>query len=81
MCLAVPSQVVAIDGAVATVEAFGQRRNVSLMLLEDPVGVGDYLLVQPGGHAFERVDPQAARASLALIQEILAREGGDLIAW
>ena len=81
MCLAVPSRVIASDGLVATVEAFGRRRDVSLMLLEDPVGVGDYLLVQAGGHAFERVDPQAARESLALMQELLARDGEDLIAW
>lgn len=81
MCLAVPSRVVAIDGPMATVEAFGQRRNVSLLLLEDPVAVGDYLLVQAGGHAFEQLDPLAARQSLVLMQEVLARDGDDLIAW
>jgi hydrogenase expression/formation protein HypC len=78
MCLAVPSRVVAIDGPVATVEAFGQTREVSLILLEEPVELGDYLLVQAGGHAFERVDPKAARESLALMEEILALEGADL---
>jgi len=82
MCLAVPSIVVATDGQTATVEAFGRRRVVSLMLLEAPVRVGDYLLVQAGGHAFERVDPQAARESLALMEEILARDGASgLCAW
>jgi hydrogenase expression/formation protein HypC len=81
MCLAIPSIVVAIDGAAATVEAFGQRREVSLLLLDEPVRVGDYLLVQAGGHAFERVEPQAARESLALMQELIARDGSDVLAW
>ena len=31
MCLAVPSRVVAVDGLMATVEAFGEQREVSLM--------------------------------------------------
>jgi hydrogenase expression/formation protein HypC len=81
MCLAIPSIVVAIDGAAATVEAFGQRRDVSLLLLDEPVSVGDYLLVQAGGHAFERLDPQAARESLALMQELIARDSSDVLAW
>jgi hydrogenase expression/formation protein HypC len=77
MCLAVPSRVVATDGQTATVEAFGQRRRVSLMLLEGPVQLGDYLLVQAGGHAFERVDPQTAQAALALMQEIVSHDRSD----
>ena len=82
MCLAVPSIVVATDGRTATVEAFGQRREVSLMLLDEPVRVGEYVLVQAGGHAFERVDPETARSSLQLMQEIIADgDGADLRAW
>jgi hydrogenase expression/formation protein HypC len=82
MCLAVPSVVVATDGMTATVEAFGRRREVNLLLLDAPVRVGDYLLVQAGGHAFERLEPQAARESLALMEEILAGDGApDLRAW
>jgi hydrogenase expression/formation protein HypC len=81
MCLAVPSLVVAVVDAFATVEAFGQRRKVSLLLLEGPVQPGDYVLVQSGGYAFERIDAQAARESLALMQEIFAQNGADRIAW
>ncbi len=81
MCLAVPSLVVAIDGEAATVEAFGQRRTVSLLLLDEALQVGDYVLVQAGGHAFERLDAQTARSSLALMEQILTLDGGDLLAW
>lgn len=81
MCLAVPSRVVAIDGLTATVEAGGERRNVSLMLLDDEVVVGDYLLIQAGGFAFERVDKQRAMEALRLMREIAAGGDADIRAW
>jgi len=81
MCLAVPSIVVATEGLTATVEAFGQRREVSLLLLDGPVQVGEYLLVQAGGHAFERVDPLLARETLALMREALFHDDADLRRW
>lgn len=81
MCLAVPSRVVAIDGLVATVEAFGEQRQVSLMLMHDEVTVGDYLLVQAGNFAFERVDAERAEESLRLMEEIFVQGAGDVRAW
>jgi len=81
MCLAVPSLVVAVADAVATVEAFGQRRDVSLMLMDAPVAVGDYVLVQAGGFVFERLEATEARQSLELMQEAFAADGRDLRAW
>lgn len=70
MCLAVPSQVIATDGLTATVEAFGRRREVSLMLLADPPELGDFVLIQVGGFAYEVVEPQRAREALALIEQL-----------
>ncbi|MFA6442651.1 MAG: HypC/HybG/HupF family hydrogenase formation chaperone [Sterolibacterium sp.] len=81
MCLAVPSRVVAIDGLTATVEAEGEQRNVSLMLLDDDVALGDYLLIQAGGFAFERVDKQRAMEALRLMQEIAVGGDADIRAW
>jgi hydrogenase expression/formation protein HypC len=81
MCLAVPSKVIAVDGLMATVEAFGQQRNVNLMLMQEPVALGDYLLVQLGDFAFERVDPARAEESLRLMEEILAQGDGGVRAW
>jgi hydrogenase expression/formation protein HypC len=52
-----------------------------LLLLDEPVQPGDYLLVQAGGHAFERVDEESAQASLALMEQVLALGGADLRAW
>lgn len=81
MCLAVPSRVVALDGLMATVEAYGEQRQVSLMLLNEDVALGDYLLIQAGGFAFERVDAQRAEESLRLMDELMAQGGGDVRAW
>jgi hydrogenase expression/formation protein HypC len=81
MCLAVPSKVIAVDGLMATVEAFGQRRDVNLMLMQEEVAVGDYLLVQAGDFAFDRVEPERAEESLRLMAEILAQGDGGVRAW
>ncbi|MEJ8836037.1 HypC/HybG/HupF family hydrogenase formation chaperone [Ramlibacter sp. AN1133] len=74
MCLAAPSRVTALADGTATVECFGQRREVSLLLMEEAVAVGDYLLVQAGGFAFERLDAAAGEAALALMQELMAQD-------
>lgn len=81
MCLAVPSRVVATDGLLATVEAYGRQRTVSLMLLQEEIAIGDYLLVQAGDFAFERVDTVRAEETLALLDEIFSRGEADIRAW
>lgn len=77
VCLAVPSKVIAVDGLLATIEAFGEQRQVSLMLMREDVAVGDYLLVQAGGFAFERVDAERAEDSLRLLRELMTQGSGD----
>lgn len=73
MCMAIPSRIVAIDGDTATVEAFGVERVTSLMLMSEPVAVGDYLVLGVGGSfAAEKVEAEAAEAALAYLAEMLA---------
>ena len=72
MCIAIPSRVVAVDGYVASVECYGVRREASL-LFHPETAVGDYVVVQTG-HVVERLDPQAARAALALFYTIFASD-------
>jgi len=81
VCLAVPSKVIALDGLMATVEAFGQQRNVNLMLMQEEVALGDYLLIQVGDFAFERVDKDRAEESLKVMAEILAQGDGGATVW
>ncbi len=80
MCLAAPSRVIEVGDGVALTECFGQRREVSLLLLNEPVAVGDYLLIQAGGFAFERLEQKHAEEALALMEELLAR-GDGLRSW
>ena len=81
MCLAVPSKVIEIDGDMATVEAFGETRQVSLLLLPEQVSLGDYLLIQAGGFAFERVDVERAEDSLRAMRELMELSTEDVRAW
>ncbi len=74
MCLAVPTVVLRTDGMTATVDAYGARRDVSLLLLPDEVSAGDYVLVH-AGFAIQKLDREAASESLRLIKEILDSEG------
>ena len=49
MCLSIPSKVISIDeNNFATVETLGVKRGVSLDLIGEPVGVGDYVLIHVG---------------------------------
>jgi hydrogenase expression/formation protein HypC len=70
MCMAIPSRVVALSGEMATVECFGEQRDVSLMLMENPLALGDYVLVQAGGFAYERVTPIAAQEALDIFSSV-----------
>jgi len=68
MCLAVPSKVVNIDNLLATVDVFGARREVSLILLPEEAQVGEYVLVH-AGFAIQKVDETVALDSMKLIRE------------
>ena len=71
--MAVPSRVTAIHDGMATVEAFGALRTTSLLLLDDEIRVGDYVILGPGGtFAAEKVDPEMAAETLAYLTEVLA---------
>lgn len=74
--MAIPSRIIAIDGLEATVESFGAMRRVSLMLLDEPVGLGDLVLVQAGGFASRKVDPEEGEAALEYLAQVLELAGG-----
>lgn len=80
MCLAAPSRVLEVRNGMAVTECFGQVREVSLLLMDEEICVGDYLLIQVGGFAFERVEKQRAEEALALMQEFM-EQGSDARQW
>jgi hydrogenase expression/formation protein HypC len=73
MCMAIPSRIIALSGEMATVECFGEQRDVSLMLIEGKLELGDYVLVQAGGFAYERVTPTAAQEALDIISSVIGQ--------
>jgi len=73
MCLAIPSEIVAIRGKMATIDVSGIRREVSLLLLPEEVSAGDFVLVH-AGFAIHKMDKEAAEEALELIEEIAERE-------
>ena len=73
MCLGVPMQVISIDGTDIVAEIDGVRREASLMILDDPVGVGDFVIVH-AGFAISRLDEEEARETLALMREAFRLE-------
>jgi hydrogenase expression/formation protein HypC len=79
MCLAVPSKVISISDMMATIEAYGARKDVSLLLMPENVEVNDYVLVH-AGFAIQKVDKAAAEDALVLIKQMideLEKEGDE----
>ena len=77
MCMAVPSRIIAIDGLMATVECFGVERSVSLMLMNESVGIGDFVIVQSGAFAVETVEPAVAHEALQYFEQVMGTMGDD----
>ncbi len=68
MCLAIPMQIVEIDGLKAVAEVDGVRREARLDLLPE-AAVGDYILVH-AGLAIATVDPEAAEETLTVLRQL-----------
>lgn len=69
MCVGAPGQIRSIEGATAVVDFFGVCREVGLDLVDEPVGVGDYVLVHVG-FAIHRIPPEEIEATLALFTSL-----------
>jgi hydrogenase nickel insertion protein HypA len=90
MCLAVPSKIVDIDNLIATIDVYGARRQVSLMLLPEEARIGDFVLVH-AGFAIQKIDKETVQsgeimheASIALsildiVQTKCQEEGGSSV--
>ena len=73
MCLGVPMRIVSIEGEEALAEVDGVRRSASLMMLDDVVAVGDYVIVH-AGFAIARLDPAEAQETLTLMRQVFRLE-------
>ena len=72
MCLGIPMQIKSIDGFMASCEAKGVRRDVSLFMMQDEAfKVDDYVVVHVG-YAIQKITPQEARTAWELYDQMLA---------
>jgi len=79
MCLAIPMQIIEIDGYVARCEAKGVRREVSLFMLQDEeLAIDDFVMVHVG-YAIQKVTEKDARSSWELFDEILVATENDSV--
>ncbi len=62
-------QIISIDGTDAVAEIDGVRREASLMLLDEDVAVGDYVIVH-AGFAITRLDEAEALETLDIMRQI-----------
>ena len=73
MCLAVPGQIIELDGTFAKVEFGGVRRRIALAFVPE-ARLGDYVLVH-AGFAIEILGAAEAQEQLALLRELSAYDG------
>jgi len=71
MCLAVPGQVVAVEGSQANVDFGGVLRKVNVSLVD--AQVGEWVVVH-AGFAIEKMDEEEARETLKIWGEMLDQE-------
>lgn len=74
VCLSIPSKITKIDkeNNIATVDTMGVERQASLELVDQPVEVGDYVLIHIG-FAMNKIDEEDALASLEVYKEIIEK--------
>jgi hydrogenase nickel insertion protein HypA len=78
MCLAIPSRIISIDNLFATIDVFGARKDVSLMLMPEESHVGDYVLVH-AGFAIQKVDKDVVESGKSMHETALALSILDII--
>jgi hydrogenase expression/formation protein HypC len=71
-------QICEINGFVATCEAKGVFRDVSLFMLQDePLEVDDFVVVHVG-YAIQKITPQEAQTAWELYDQMIAADQADM---
>ncbi len=78
MCLAIPSRIISIDNLFATIDVFGARKDVSLMLMPEAPRVGDYVLVH-AGFAIQKVEKDVVESGKSMHETALALSILDIV--
>lgn len=76
MCLAVPAQIIELNGTSATVDMLGTQQRASTRLIPN-AKMGDYILVH-AGFGIQVIDPAEAAETLELIAQMPELIADDL---
>ncbi len=68
MCLGIPVRILEVRDAAATVEVGGARREISVMLLDDP-RAGEWVILH-AGFAIHKIDEEEAQKTLELLRQL-----------
>lgn len=70
MCLGIPSKIIKIEDSKAVVDVYGAQREISLLVLDEPVDIGDYVIVH-AGFAIQKLREDVAIETLGYFNEYL----------
>jgi hydrogenase expression/formation protein HypC len=74
MCIAFPGKIITIDeDNYAVIDIDGVRREVCLDIVDEEVGVGDYVICHVG-FAIHKVDEELAKEKLNFLHELIDNE-------
>jgi hydrogenase expression/formation protein HypC len=71
MCLGLPGQVIAVRGNVAEVDFWGQREEIRLDELTEPVTPGDYIITHCGC-AVRKIAVEDVADTMVMYESVLA---------
>ena len=70
MCIAVPAEIVSIDGPMALVDVYGEQFTVSLMMLSETVQPGDFVALQARRYAVSKIAREDAAAARLFFEDL-----------
>lgn len=73
MCLGVPGKIVELEGTTAVVDFWGVRRKVALDVVDEPVSIGDHVLVHVG-FALRRIADEDLAETLAFFEAMTSED-------
>jgi len=69
MCIALPAEVISIDGPTALVDVYGERFTVSLMMLSDAIQPGDFVALRAQRYAVNKVAHEDAMVARRFFED------------
>jgi hydrogenase expression/formation protein HypC len=70
MCIGMPAKIVVLKDGSAIIDIEGIRREISIVLIDEKLEIGDYVLVHVG-FAIAKLKEEEARENLKILKDIV----------